>query len=286
VITTLTLEARRKGLKLVYEASHGTQDAFLGDAARLRQILVNLIGNAVKYTETGEVVVKTSRVLQDAQNCRILFEVKDTGIGIPLSAQSDIFDAFVQVDGTNTRKYGGTGLGLSISSQLVKLMGGALYVESTLGKGSNFYFEVSFRVAAEAAAAADEPESACAASRGCRVLVAEDNRVNQSVICRVLQKHGHSVTVAENGEDAVKRFREQPFDLVLMDLQMPVMGGLEAARRIRGFSQSRSTPIFAVTARAEESDKQNCLEAGMDEYLTKPLEVKKLLQAIDRHVPV
>jgi CheY-like chemotaxis protein len=118
------------------------------------------------------------------------------------------------------------------------------------------------------------------------VLVAEDNRVNQRVICRVLQKHGHSVTVAENGEDAVQRFREQPFDLVLMDLQMPVMGGLEAARRMRGFARSRSTPIFAVTARAEESDKQNCLEAGMNEYLTKPLEVKKLLQAIDRHVSV
>ena len=423
----VAIRARQKGLDLACDVAAEAPDRLIGDPGRLRQVVLNLVGNAVKFTEQGEVVVRVEKPEQTAGQIRLHFAVVDTGVGIPPEKQQTIFEAFSQADNSTTRKYGGTGLGLTICSRLVAMMGGAIGVRSEPGEGSTFCFTANFRAASESRSAIDPGEfsglpvlvvddnatnrrilektlglwsltsksvdggqaalEALAQAKGqgtpfslvlldahmpgmdgfelarqirqqaapqppallmlssgiepgdmgrcrelgiaaclmkpvkhsslleamhmalgkrqrqrrptsaaslpqakhrLRVLLAEDNRVNQLVAVRFLEKVGHAVVVANNGCEALAELARQRFDLVLMDLQMPEMGGLEATAAIR--KQEKSTgahiPIVAMTAHAMQGDRERCLEAGMDAYLTKPIQFDELLETLESAVSV
>ncbi len=426
-LSTLALRAHKKGLELACHIDPEVPDALVGDQGRLRQILVNLVGNAIKFTASGEVVVDVCRESAAESEVAVRFAVRDTGIGIAAEKRHHIFDAFAQADGSTTRLYGGTGLGLAISSQVARMMGGRIEVESEMGRGSTFRFTARFALATEmqpddrgsveleglrvlvvddnatnrrivremlgawrmsahaadsgrtalmllenaaregerfplvlldahmpdmdgfavaerirsdpsiagatvmmltsaghpddlaqcrdlgvgayvtkplrhselldavmtalgrvAVGAGEAPASPALPDQGrrLRVLLAEDNPVNQKLAVGILAKRGHSVRVAQNGREAVEAVEEQPFDLVLMDVHMPEMGGFEATGLIRQRERANGhrLPIVAVTARAMTGDRERCLEAGMDDYLTKPMKVKDLLDIIDRLV--
>jgi two-component system sensor histidine kinase/response regulator len=424
--SVLALRAHQKGLELVYRVAPDVPDALVGDANRLRQILINLAGNSIKFTEKGEVVVKVERESLHGKDLVLHFQVSDTGIGVPPEKQKLIFEPFQQADTSTTRKYGGTGLGLTISTRLVELMGGRIWVESTPGRGSVFHFTARLELSGAAAAAlmpppelaglpvlvVDDNESACSAlaemlagwkmkpwavtsgeaavkaleraqqeqnqfrivladaampgmdgfaladwirrhldappdiillltttgrpgdvarsaslgaattvikpaspvrmleairqasgvvvpgpgaswqtappvSRPLRLLLAEDNAVNQMLALRLLEKRGHRITVVNNGREALDTLRRGSFDVVLMDVQMPEMGGLEATARIRELEKGsgRHTPIIAMTAHAMTGDRERCLEAGMDGYISKPISQVELFDAIERLAP-
>jgi PAS domain S-box-containing protein len=428
---TLSLRAHQKGLELAFEIDPDVPDALVGDPGRLRQVIVNLVGNAIKFTENGEVILNVKTESRPSDAIVIHFIVNDTGIGIPLDKQKTIFGAFQQVDGSMTRKYGGTGLGLTISSRLVELMGGRIWVNSEIGKGSRFHFTTRFAIqkapartivprdpatlhdmgvlvvddngtnrhilvkmlenwhmkptAVDSGAKAivtlreatglgrnfplilldaqmpemdgfavaeaikrnpdwrgatvmmlssagqrgdvircrelgiaayltkpvrqadlldavltalgtrptNKPPAAVVTRhslrenrKGFRILLGEDNIVNQTVAVRLLEKNGHKVTVAENGVAALKALEQGSFDLILMDVQMPEMNGWEATRaiRIKEKTTGAHIPIVAMTAHAMKGDEEKCLEAGMDAYLTKPVHTRDLLAVIDRLV--
>ena len=291
-VKTLAARAQQKGLPLDSEVQPEVPQAVAGDPVRLRQILLNLIGNAIKFTDRGRISVHAEVESAAAAEVTVHFSVVDTGIGIPADKQQVVFEAFRQADGSTTRKYGGTGLGLGISSRLVELMGGRIWVESEPGRGSAFHFTARF--GASRATAAAQP---CAdgrftlemlagersASRPLRVLLAEDNPVNERVAVHMLEKLGHQVVVARDGQQAVDAWSHQPFDLILMDVQMPQLDGLEATRLIRELERrgSAHTPILAMTAHAMKGDRERCLAAGMDGYVPKPLHARELLEAVE-----
>ena len=277
--------AGQKSLALTCEIDPNVPEYILGDPIRLRQVLLNLIGNAVKFTERGSITV--SGVAHRARSGRmdLQFEVKDTGIGIPLEKQSTIFEAFAQADGSMTRRFGGTGLGLTISSRLIALMGGAISVESAPGAGSCFRFNLQAEAASEPSQTLDQTAAALSrlpdrlARRAVRALLVEDNPVNQKVVLRLLQRHGHEATIASNGREALEALIQAQFDIVLMDVQMPVMTGLEATEAIRRTERGtgRRIPIVAMTAHAMTGDRELCLASGMDGYLSKPVRLNDLL---------
>ena len=260
----------------------------IGDAVRLQQVLINLLGNAIKFTEAGRVTLRVEPAGGEAWRhdgqTRLRFAVVDTGIGIAADKRQVIFDAFRQADGSTTRKFGGTGLGLSISASLARLMGGQLEVESRQGEGSTFHFEASFAVAPVVAEAGPARVSEVReAPAGLTVLVAEDNLVNQKVIQLLLERLGHRVVIVDDGRAACERSAALDIDLVLMDVQMPVMDGLEATRAIRTREESngeRRLPIVALTARAMREDARACKQAGMDGFVTKPVERIQLVAAM------
>ncbi len=290
----LALRAHQKNLELAYEVLPEVPDTLVGDAGRLRQILVNLVGNAIKFTHQGEVVVRVETAAQTADDRCLHLTVCDTGIGIPPAQQQAIFEAFAQADTSTTRQYGGTGLGLAITRQLVGLMGGRLWVESTTGCGSTFHFTVRFNHQPEPMV--PPPPAAAPMWRSLpvlvaddnasnrRILLAEDNAVNQKFAVRVLEKRGYTVVVANNGKEVLAALTREPVDLVLMDVQMPEMDGFEATTAIR--QQERETgrhvPIIAMTAHAMQGDRERCLEAGMDGYVSKPIHARELLAAIEQ----
>lgn len=264
--------AQAKGLVLRQETSTDLPRALLGDAQRLRQVLLNLVGNAVKFTEAGEIVVR-----QQVRDGRWELCVRDTGIGIPADRQEAIFEPFVQAESGTTRRYGGTGLGLSISRRLVELMGGTLTVTSQAGSGSTF----TVSLPAHPASLPDVVESPTFAPRGedLRVLVAEDNQVNQHVIRALLEREGHLVYMVGDGAEAVEACAGTSFDLVLMDIQMPVMDGLEATRQIRR-THGSDLPIIGLSASAFADEIQRALDAGMNAYLSKPVDLRELRRAL------
>jgi signal transduction histidine kinase/DNA-binding response OmpR family regulator len=291
---TLTLQAGQKGLRLAYECASDVPDALVGDPARLRQVLVNLIGNGIKFTHRGEVVLRVAPQSGggDAGTCH--FSVADTGIGIPREQQKAIFEPFLQGDSSTTRLYGGTGLGLAISARLVEMMRGRLWLDSEPGKGSTFHFTAQFGLQArpqEVAGAATGPASRISAEsaghRNLRVLLVEDNSANQLLARRLLEKQGHSVAVADDGAAAIEMFESQRFDLVLMDVEMPRMDGLKATAILRRKERESGghVPIIALTAHVMAGDRERCLRAGMDYYLSKPLRPAALLEAMDRLCP-
>jgi CheY-like chemotaxis protein len=249
--------------------------------------LVNLVANALKFTGTGSIRVNASLEESSGSSHLVRFGVADTGIGIAPEQQYRIFEAFTQGDGSTTRKYGGTGLGLTICSQLVHLMGGRIWVESEVGAGSVFHFTVGFGAGREGPKT-DLTPRAEANARGSgaaalRVLLAEDNKVNQAVCVNLLRKHGHSVVVASNGVEAVAAFQRETFDVVLMDVQMPEMGGYEATAQIRQLEStaSRHTPVIALTAHAMTGDRERALQAGMDGYVAKPISSAELFATMN-----
>jgi signal transduction histidine kinase/DNA-binding NarL/FixJ family response regulator/streptogramin lyase len=275
----IEVSAGAKGLCLRAGCAPAVPERIVGDPLRIRQVLVNLLGNAVKFTEAGQV---EAQINVDIREQRLRFAVRDTGIGIPLSKQELIFAAFSQADGSISRRYGGTGLGLAISSKLIGMMGGTIRVESEPGHGTLFEFVVPYQsvaepTAAEAVALVD-PEPFTAR----RILLAEDNVVNQKVASRLLEKSGHSVLVVANGTEALAAIERESFDVVLMDVQMPEMDGFEATARVRAreVNQARHLPILAMTAHAMSGDRERCLAAGMDGYLSKPVQLAELIQAI------
>jgi signal transduction histidine kinase/ActR/RegA family two-component response regulator len=296
-VKPLAIRADQKGIALLVHVRPDVPDNVIGDPGRLRQAFLNFVGNAVKFTDRGEVVVTVSRIEDAGEGCWLQFEIADTGIGIAPDKQMAIFEAFSQGDGSITRRYGGTGLGLTISSKLVALMGGHVSLESTPGVGSNFRFTARLGVAHQIEAPShdvlgggmDSPPPGAlsrraAAPRVLRVLLAEDNQVNQRLARHLLEKAGHSVTVAGNGLEAVAAFARQPFDCILMDVQMPEMGGFEATAEIRCLEAATGghVPIIALTAHVMQGDRARCERASMDGYVSKPIGRDDLFAEIDR----
>jgi PAS domain S-box-containing protein len=290
--------ARQKGLELVSSIAHDVPDRLRGDPTRCRQVLVNLLANAVKFTQAGEVEAGVDLVSSDAESAWLHFWVRDTGVGIPADKQSMIFDAFAQADASTTREYGGTGLGLTICSRVVKAMGGYIAVESEPGCGSTFHFTVRAQMGAalDAHASARLPGHHAPASGvtshaleqnrpPLRLLLAEDNLVNQKLAVKLLTTRGHHVRVANNGREALEAAQHERFDAILMDLQMPVMGGIDACKAIRaGRSDSARVPIIAITAHAMDRDRDLCLASGMNGFVAKPVRIDVLMSELDRVV--
>lgn len=301
-LKTLDLRACEKGLKLVAELPRELPNRLVGDPLRLQQILTNLIGNAIKFTAQGEVMVRvTALPLPDEDRCGeateevlLQFDVTDTGMGIPPDDQQRIFAPFTQADASTTRQFGGTGLGLSIAANLVHLMRGRIWVESEVGRGSTFHFTARFQAAGRSlgSASQDELTAAEAARRGAsavppcrlRVLLAEDTIPNQKLVLAILGERGHTVQVASNGRDAIELVQQQDFDLVLMDVQMPIVDGFQTTAAIRALPDAVKSrlPIVAMTAHAMVGDQQRCLAAGMDAYLTKPISSQELIETVER----
>ena len=276
---------RHKHLDVRLSLAPGCPEWACGDPARVRQVLVNLIGNAVKFTSEGFVDV----LVEPAGPAGLQFVVRDTGIGIPPEKLEAIFNAFTQADGSHTRRFGGTGLGLTITRRLVDLMGGRVWAESGIGQGSRFCFELPMAAGSAPAASQEEDALVEAPLPKLDVLVAEDNSVNQKVISAVLRRQGWSITLASNGEEAWGHFRDGCFDLILMDVQMPGMDGLQTTRLIREEEKRRASgeriPILALTAHASLAQHEECLAVGMDGILTKPLNVPSLLRQIRAMLP-
>jgi len=281
-LRTLEAGAAQKNLKLECRIDPGVPATLLGDHLRLRQVLLNLAGNAIKFTARGGVGVEVKSLAVGPADARILIAVNDTGIGIAKEKQAVIFERFRQADGSMTRKYGGTGLGLSISRKIVELMGGSLCVESEPGRGSRFFFELSLPIGPLRDICSGENISRPSFVDGLSILLAEDNPVNQRVVERMLEQDGHRVTIVSTGQQALDALRDGHFDLVLMDVQMPELDGYQATRRVREdeVSTGGHIPIIALTANAMKGDKELCLAAGMDAYLAKPIQVAQLLETI------
>ena len=287
ILKTFTLRAHQKGLKLNCAVAPDVPDCLVGDPSRLGQVLVNLLGNAVKFTDKGEVNLRVQRDSAEQGLVNLHFSVQDTGIGIPCEKLACIFEAFTQADGSTARRFGGTGLGLTISRQLVQMMGGRLWVESLPGRGSTFHFTSRFGMpkSSHTKENGEEPDTRNALQEekeSLRILLAEDNAVNQVLAVRLLEKHGHRVVVARNGYEAIARLEMEPFDLALMDVQMPELDGLEATRAIREKEKTTGAhlPIVAMTAHAMQRDQKRCLATGMDGYVSKPLNVKELISVV------
>jgi PAS domain S-box-containing protein len=323
-IKPLAVRAFKKGLRLPCRVAPDVPTDLHGDWGRLRQILVNLVGNAIKFTSQGEVVVSvratedrgqrtegrgqntenadrgpegggggsSSSVFCPLSSVLLHFEVRDTGIGIPADKLTAIFEPFVQADGSMTRQYGGTGLGLAISARLIKMMNGRIWAESEPGRGSVFHFTVRLEIPEPASAAPEEVtpgaarEQAATAGqptqRSLRILMAEDNAINQRVGAAILRKRGHSVALASNGREALTMLEAETFDLVLMDVQMPEIDGFAATARIRERENGSGwrLPIIALTAHAMKGDRERCLAAGMDRYVSKPIDFDELARVI------
>jgi CheY-like chemotaxis protein/anti-sigma regulatory factor (Ser/Thr protein kinase) len=243
---------------------------------------VNLTANAIKFTDRGSVILRVEAASGSEEGQCLHFSIADTGIGIAREKQALIFEEFTQVDGSSTRIHGGAGLGLAIASELVWRMGGRIWVESTVGKGTTFHFTA--RLPASRTLAPRAPEAGPPPIGGLRVLVVDDNTINRTLAAGILEKRGHSPVLATNGREAVEAAAREAFDLIFMDVQMPEVDGLEATRRIRDaeLATGRRTPIAAMTAHAMTGDRERCLTAGMDHYLSKPLEKAALLALLER----
>jgi signal transduction histidine kinase/AmiR/NasT family two-component response regulator len=310
-IGVLQPRAAEKGLRLTGRLAPNVPRAIQADPFRLRQVLLNLIGNAVKFTEQGEVVVSVTcqpssgDVTPDTATLdtrtTLHFAVRDTGIGIPPDKMGQLFQSFTQVDASTARKYGGSGLGLAICKRLVELMGGEIWAESPgVGQGTTFHFTLSAPVALDynppisTMPVPSEFDSHLAERLPLRILLAEDNRVNQKLALAMLKKFGYVADIANNGRETVAAVQRRAYDLVLMDVQMPELDGLDATRQIRGlgFRGQGSTPdpasaspalyIIAMTANAMQGDREMCLQAGMDDYLSKPIQIVELRTALER----
>jgi PAS domain S-box-containing protein len=289
-VRLFAVRAQEKGLALTTTVAEDVPDLLVGDALRIRQILLNLVGNAIKFTDSGSVAVRLMVQSRTGSTILVRVEVADTGIGIPADKHELVFDRFWQADGSMSRRHMGSGLGLTISAHLVDLMGGGIGLRSEDGRGSTFFFTLPLELAnvskgdshSESETDATVSAHQQLASHGLRVLLAEDNAVNQKLAALLLKREGHRVTVVGDGSAAVRAVTEDSFDVVLMDLQMPLMDGFEATAAIRAAEEDtgRHVRIVALTAHAMKEDGERCLKAGMDDYLTKPIDPARLREAL------
>jgi PAS domain S-box-containing protein len=282
VVSTFRHPVEERGVAMRWEIDEELPRHFVADKGRLRQILFNLVGNAVKFTESGSIEVRAHPLNPGEEDgaVRLLFEVADTGIGIPRDKVGAVFDPFTQVDGSSTRKYQGTGLGLGIVRRLVQLMGGSISVDTEEGEGTTIYFTIRARSAEPPDDPAHAP-SALSEKGGLSILVAEDERVNRVVIQRILEKLGHRAVCVGSGEEAINILRERTFDLFLSDIQMPGLDGVATTKVIRG-DLGLDIPVIALTAHAMQGDRDRFIEAGMNGYVSKPFEIDRLQQEIER----
>nr|WP_320191358.1 ATP-binding protein [uncultured Desulfobacter sp.] len=284
-----------KGLELLINISPDVPKHLIGDSLRLKQVIVNLIGNAVKFTEHGEIEIFCRLEEENKDGVDLHFSVRDTGIGMTPEQQERLFKAFSQADSSTTRKYGGTGLGLTICKRLTEMMGGGIGVRSSYGKGSTFFFTVALRLdhQAEHRPSLKAEDELCGARRleqmaffpGARILLAEDNKINQQIALELLKPTGALVDVADNGRQAVRMANADAYDLVFMDIQMPEMNGLQATEEIRVTLDSKNLPIIAMTAHAMAGDREKSLAAGMQDHVTKPIDPDALYSALAQWIP-
>jgi signal transduction histidine kinase len=284
-------QADKKGLKFDVIYDRNIPETMRSDPVRLRQCLFNLLSNAIKFTSTGHVLLRVSP--EDVQGRPFVrFEVEDTGIGIPKHKQESIFDAFSQVDGSTTREYGGTGLGLAITRELTRLLGGGISIKSDLGKGSLFSITIPVTLPTETVSASRQavpgktvplPDAGEAERRCGKVLIADDNKTSQVLVSLLLRKLGFEVTCVTDGQEVLKEVLAKPFDLIVMDMQMPTIDGYEATQTLR--AKGISCPIIAVTAHAMDGDREKCLAAGCNEYVAKPINREKLYEIVRKYVP-
>jgi len=285
VIKMVSFKTAQKNLYLDFNFDKNIPTYLIGDPLRIKQVLINLINNATKFTSVGGITIDCQLLNKDSINAEIKVIVNDTGIGIPADQKNKLFKSFTQADASTTRKFGGTGLGLAISKSLTKMMSGKIGVESEEGRGSSFWFTAKLTMASEEllkeefSITASESESI-----PLTILVAEDNAINQRVAIFNLEKFGHKVDVAENGEIAVKMFKEKAYDIVFMDIQMPIMDGISATKQIRSYELNtgkiKKTPIIAMTANTLKGDKENFMNAGMTDYIGKPFKANELSMLI------
>ena len=297
IINTLILKTHNKNLKLSYNIDHRIPVIINSDPGRIRQILINLIGNAIKFTKEGEIIVKV-KLVEPSINSELItlhFSVSDTGIGISNDKLDTIFTNFSQADGSTTRKYGGTGLGLTISKRLVELFRGNIWVDSEVEKGSVFNFKLDVKPGhkknldhSAIKIKSNHKKSENDFSTKLEILLAEDNIVNQKVALHIIKKWGHTVTVANNGKEVLDLLENKKFALILMDIQMPEMDGIKATNLIRNSSSNfiKNIPIIAMTAHAMKGDRELCLNAGMDDYISKPFDVDELKHVINKYAHV
>ncbi len=289
-IKTHQVRARQKRIELVADVAPEVAETVYGDPMRLRQVIGNLLSNAIKFTESGHVRVILRSAI-DGKEGRTEFDlvVEDTGVGIPADKLDKIFDKFTQADGSITRRFGGTGLGLTITRRLVEMFGGRIWVESNEGTGSKFFVRIPLEVAQKSKRAVVEakdngPDLVSLDGRTPEILLVEDNAVNQKVVLAILSKRGFHVDIAANGLEALSALQKGKYDLVLMDVQMPYMDGIEATRKIRSELRLTDLPIIAMTAHAMTGDRERCLEAGMNDYASKPVNPSTLVHTIMRYL--
>ncbi|NVK24406.1 MAG: ABC transporter substrate-binding protein [Gammaproteobacteria bacterium] len=275
--------AVKKGLKFGVSVEDKIANVLLGDPIRIAQIINNLCSNAIKFTENGEISLEVTLKAEQKNEQTIEFKITDTGIGIDEAAQQKLFQEFQQADASTSRKYGGTGLGLSICSRLSDLLGGKLSFSSQLGEGSTFCYQQTF--VTSGLTGINKKTSSTISLARCTVLVAEDNKINQVIITKMLEVHDANIILVENGKDAVVAFERQPIDLVFMDIQMPEMDGVEATKQIRQLSKGSEVPIIAMTANTMKEDIEHYLDIGMDGYLSKPFDREKLNRLLNIYNP-
>lgn len=286
VQSTLMEVAKRKGIDLNVHIDENLREYCLGDRVRLTQVLFNLVGNAIKFTERGSVSIELKEVMSTSQSQEICFLIKDTGIGMNEEVKENLFEAFSQADSSINRKFGGTGLGLSISKKIVELYDSTIEIESIEGEGSVFYFKIKLDYAPEQVIFAQKTQQADIdiSNINLNILVAEDNKVNQLVASKIFNKLGFNIDIAENGEEAYEMAIKNKYDVVFMDLQMPILSGLEATEKILAEFDFFDAPlIIAMTANSEEEDRKACYDCGMSDFLTKPIDIKNLRLVIYNH---
>lgn len=277
-----------KGISLIFDVDPKLPNNLKGDPIRIGQVLLNYANNAVKFTEHGKIIVRIKKEEQFQDNCIVKFEVEDTGIGMTPEQKNKLFQPFQQADTSTTRKYGGTGLGLAISKQLAILMNGKVGVQSEAGKGSIFWFTAELSMdnsIEEDNITFNTAEKSLEAIAGACILLVEDNELNQQIAVEILKDVGLFIDIAENGEIALRKVNEKHYDIVLMDMQMPVMDGVEASKKIRENSKHALLPIVAMTANAMASDRERCLKAGMNDHITKPIDPKRLFDILLKWIP-
>ena len=280
-----SIRAKEKGLELLYTYASNISPYLVGDSNRLQQILNNLINNAIKFTEFGEVSIEVRKKIALNDKVELLFSVKDTGIGISLENQCLLFKSFSQVDNSNTRKFGGTGLGLVISKQLLELMGGKIWIESEQDKGSTFCFTLPYNIGIKRDEVPKQYTRVEKAVMPLNILIVEDDPINQLVLIRMLKVKGYKIDAVCNGIEALENFNRNLYDIILMDIHMPEMDGIEATRRIRELENNygkKHTPIIVLTAYALQGDREKFLSLGMDDYVSKPIKMEELFDTIDK----
>jgi len=274
-----------KGIELVINVSDKVDFNVLGDSLRLQQVILNIVSNAIKFTHEGHITISVAVEERSGNNAKLLFSIRDTGIGMTEEQAAKVFGAFSQADSSTTRKYGGTGLGLAISKNIVELLGGTIWLKSTPGKGTTFFFTVSFETTeARDLTVADNfgaakpiiPEQ----FKGARILLAEDNEINQIIAYELLNEAGFSVEIASNGKEAIEMVWQKDYGIILMDVQMPEMDGLTATGIIRSDERFKNTPIVAMTANAMQGDREKSIQAGMVDHITKPLDPNILMETV------